>query len=118
MGFWDAVASAGPYAKQSAHRSRQTTTPTPRHLIFTGRLLFLTPNQQCQSSEATYPGKGAVWALGRNVPLIRFFILMLYISFASYIVCFATYTFFFFLTYLLPYLSFPLRIDPFPRQML
>jgi len=92
-------------------------TDNHTNLIFTGRLLFLTPNQQCQSSEATYPGKGAIRAPGRNVPLIRFFILVLYISFASYIVCFATYTFFFFLTYLLPYLSFPLRIDPFPRQM-
>jgi len=37
--------------KQSAHRSRQITTPTPHHSIFTGRMLFLTPNQQCQSTE-------------------------------------------------------------------
>jgi len=29
----------------------QTTTPTPHHSIFTGRVLFLTPNQQCQSTE-------------------------------------------------------------------
>jgi len=27
MGFWDAVASAGPYSKQYAPRSRQITTP-------------------------------------------------------------------------------------------
>ena len=40
--------------KQSAPRSRQTTTPTLHHSIFTGRMLFLTPNQQCQSSEGTY----------------------------------------------------------------
>jgi len=38
--------------KQSAPRSRQLTTPTPRHSIFTGRMLFLTPNQQCQSTES------------------------------------------------------------------
>ena len=37
--------------KQSAHRSRQMTTPTPRLSIFTHRMLFLTPNQQCQSTE-------------------------------------------------------------------
>jgi len=49
--FWDAVASAGPYAKQSAPRSRQITTTTPHHSIFTGRVLFLTPNQECQSTE-------------------------------------------------------------------
>ena len=39
--------------KQSAPRSRQTTTPTPHHSISTGRMLFLTPNQQCQSTEGT-----------------------------------------------------------------
>jgi len=26
--------------------------PTPHHSIFTGQMLFLTPNQQCQSTEA------------------------------------------------------------------
>ena len=41
-----AVSSAAP-------RSRQTTTPTPNHLIFTGRMLFLTPFQQHQSTEGT-----------------------------------------------------------------
>jgi len=29
---------------------QMVTTPTPHHLIFTGQMLFLTPNQQCQSS--------------------------------------------------------------------
>jgi len=37
--------------KQSAPRCRQITTPTPHHSIFTGRVLFLMPNQQCQSTE-------------------------------------------------------------------
>jgi len=32
--------------KQSAPCARQMTTPTPHHSIFTGRVLFLTPNQQ------------------------------------------------------------------------
>ena len=32
--------------KQSASRSRQTTTPTPHHSISTGRMLFLMSNQQ------------------------------------------------------------------------
>ena len=32
--------------KQSAPRSRQITTPTPHHSIFTGRMLFLTSSQQ------------------------------------------------------------------------
>jgi len=34
--------------KQPAPRSRQTTTPAPHHSIFTGRMLFPTPNQQCR----------------------------------------------------------------------
>ena len=43
--------------KQSAPRSRQITTPTPRHSVFTGRMLFLAPNQQCQSTEGSKSGK-------------------------------------------------------------
>ena len=35
----------------STARSRRITTPTPHHSIFTGRMLFLTSNQQCQSTE-------------------------------------------------------------------
>ena len=34
--------------------SRQTTTTTPHHTIFTGQMLFLTPNQQCQSTEGNF----------------------------------------------------------------
>jgi len=41
------VASAGPYAPCS----KQITTPAPHQSIFTGRMLFLMPNQQCQSTE-------------------------------------------------------------------
>jgi len=37
--------------KPSAPHSRQMTTPTPHQSIFTGRMLFLMPNQQCQSTE-------------------------------------------------------------------
>ena len=40
--------------KQSAHRSRQITTPAPHQSIFTGQMLFLMPNKQCWSTE----GKG------------------------------------------------------------
>ena len=31
--------------------SLQTTTPAPHRSVFTGRMPFLTPNQQCQSTE-------------------------------------------------------------------
>jgi len=37
--------------KSFAPRCRQTTMPAPHHSIFTGRMLVLTPNQQCQSTE-------------------------------------------------------------------
>jgi len=50
MGFGDAVALAGPYANIAPH-SRQITTSTPHHSIFTGQMLFPMPNQQCQSNE-------------------------------------------------------------------
>jgi len=40
--------------KQSAPRYREITAPTPHHLIFTGWLLFLKTNQQCQSTEGKY----------------------------------------------------------------
>ena len=36
---------------KSASRSRQITTPAPHHSVFTGRMPFLPPNQQCQSIE-------------------------------------------------------------------
>ena len=36
---------------QSSPRCRQITTLTPHHSIFTGRMLFLKPNQQCESTE-------------------------------------------------------------------
>ena len=52
VGFWEAVASAGPRAN-NLHLATDITTATPRRAIFTGRMLFLTPNQRCQSTEGT-----------------------------------------------------------------
>ena len=39
---------------KSAPRSRQITTPAPHHSVFTGRMPFLPPIQQHQSTEGTY----------------------------------------------------------------
>ena len=36
--------------KQCAPHSRQITTPTPHQSIFTGRMLFLKSNKQCQTT--------------------------------------------------------------------
>jgi len=36
-----------------APRSRQTARPAPHHSVFTGRMSFLLPNQQRQSTEGT-----------------------------------------------------------------
>ena len=38
---------------KSAPRSRQITMPVPHHSVFTGRMPFLPPNQQRQSTEGT-----------------------------------------------------------------
>jgi len=51
MGFGDGCGISWTICKQSAPLSRQITTPTPHHSIFTGRVLFLTPNQQRQSTD-------------------------------------------------------------------
>ena len=53
-GFWDGSGISWTIFKQSAPRSRQITTPTPHQSMFTGRMLFLAPNQQCQSTEGNY----------------------------------------------------------------
>ena len=65
MGFWDGSGISWTIRKQSAPRSRQMTTPTPHHSVLTGRILFLTPNQQRQSTEgrlAQLGGKTAAQA--------------------------------------------------------
>jgi len=38
---------------KSAHRSRQITMPAHHHSFFTGRMPFLLPNKQRQSTEGT-----------------------------------------------------------------
>jgi len=50
---WVAVASAKPLCKSFVPHTRQVTTPATHHSIFTGWMLFLTTNQQCQSAEAS-----------------------------------------------------------------
>ena len=57
MGFGDNSGNSWTVCKQSAPRSRQKTTPTPHHSISTGRMLSLTPNQQCQSTEGIAVGQ-------------------------------------------------------------
>ena len=47
MEFWDGSGFSWTTCKQSAPRS----TPTPHHSIFTDWMLFLTPDQQRQSTE-------------------------------------------------------------------
>ena len=44
---------------KSAPRSRQITMPAPHHSVFTGRMPFLPPNQQRQSTE----GNKAIWCI-------------------------------------------------------
>ena len=49
----DGQTDAQTICTQSAPRSRQITTPTPHYSMFIGRMLFLAPNQQLQSTEGT-----------------------------------------------------------------
>ena len=46
---------------KSASHSRQITTPAPHHSLFTGRMLFLPPNQQCQSTEGLLSNLSNGW---------------------------------------------------------
>jgi len=48
MGFGDGIGTS----KQSTPRSRQITTSTSHHPIFTGLMLFLTPNQSDKALKA------------------------------------------------------------------
>jgi len=50
-GFEDGSGIGLTVFKQHALHSKQIAMPTPHHSIFIGWMLFLTPNQQCQSSE-------------------------------------------------------------------
>jgi len=45
-GFWDAVASAGPYADNRHLAADKITATKPHHSVFTDQMLFLTPNQK------------------------------------------------------------------------
>jgi len=49
--FWDGSGISWAIHKQSAPNSRQITTLTTHHSIFTGRMPFLLPNQQRQGTE-------------------------------------------------------------------
>ena len=57
-------------------------------------------------------GSEAYCVLDSIVPLLRFLIAVLYIYIYILFACFYHMFPHFFLTYLFPYLSFPLRIDP------
>ena len=53
MRFLDGSGISWTICKQSAPHSRQITTPTSHHSMFTGRMLLPMPDQQCQSTEGT-----------------------------------------------------------------
>jgi len=52
MGFGDGSGISWIICKQSASGSRQITTPTPDHLIFTGLMLFLSPANSVKALKA------------------------------------------------------------------
>jgi len=69
---------------KSAYRSRQTTMPAPHHSVLTGRMPFLLPNQQRQSTDGRqlrpmyiyknwqpkiYIASGPIYWIGRGIRL-------------------------------------------------
>jgi len=61
---------------KSAPRSRPITTPAPHHLVFTGRMLFLPPNQQRQSTEGTSEVKQNKISVARTIYLFYFYFML------------------------------------------
>ena len=51
-GVWGCSGISWTICKQYAPWSRQITISTPHHSVFTGQMLFLTTNQQCQSTKS------------------------------------------------------------------
>jgi len=58
---------------------RQITTPTPHHSVFTGRMPFLPPNQQRQSTEGITEENSIVFsqnvlvAVSKDMWAVKFF---------------------------------------------
>jgi len=92
-------ASAGTYA--SVHLAPDNHASTPPLRLFTGRMPFLLPNQQCQSTEGT--------SVISHVVVLLLFLYKSYACLLNYHTCFS-------LTYSLPYLPTSLRIVPFCVQ--
>ena len=67
-GVWGRSGISCTICKQSAPRSRQITTPTSHHSTFTDCMLFLMPNQQCQSTE----GNKHNFAISINFSLVHY----------------------------------------------
>jgi len=67
MAFGDGSGISWTICKQSATLFRQITTPTPCHSILMGRMLFVTPNQRCQSSKSNNP---FIWKMAFCVEMI------------------------------------------------
>ena len=63
--WWGGSGISWTICKSFAPRSRQMTTPVPHHSVFTGRMPFLPPNQQRQSTEGII-GYSVPWKLGQN----------------------------------------------------
>jgi len=53
---------------QQRQSTEGTTTPIPHHLMFTGRMFFLMPNQQCQSTKDTMGGGG----IANKMSMVRY----------------------------------------------
>jgi len=57
--------------KSFVPHSRQITTPVPHHSFFTGQMLFMTPNQQCESTEGR-PSRSPALIISPLIPFHLF----------------------------------------------
>ena len=64
-----AVASVGPYASLH-HAPDRLTTPAPHCSVFTGRMPFPPPNQQCQCTEGKKASSQEISKKGRIAPTL------------------------------------------------
>ena len=88
-GFWDGSGISWTICKQSALRSRQIATPTPHHSFFMDKMLFLMPNQQCQSTE----GNTENCLISKNHYLLEFSLTATLVKMLSTINLLAQWTF-------------------------
>ena len=80
--WWGGSGISWTICKSFAPRCRQITTPVPHHSDFTGRMPFLPPNQQCQSTEGT--AYASINIVIMSIPVVTFYLVLQYCWFGHF----------------------------------